>query len=189
MLKLSNGLLSGRYSVPAVAPNPVPSSTVALSESPFTPSKDTEPRFQQGIRPAMFKDLVGKGHAEFATMRQQDSEEFLQHFIDRLRQEAKRKGSPSESEATETFRFALEQKLTCSECKGVSYKTDSADSLSLTVPIKERDVVMNGGEEGAAGVTKSYESAELTKCLDSLVAEEALEYSCPNCQKKVIAVK
>lgn len=36
---------------------------------------------QIGIAPRMFKALVGRGHAEFSTNRQQDAQEFLLHFI------------------------------------------------------------------------------------------------------------
>ncbi len=40
-------------------------------------------RFQypNGIKPEMFKRIVGKGHAEFATKRQQDAQEYLLHVI------------------------------------------------------------------------------------------------------------
>ncbi len=36
---------------------------------------------QVGIAPRMFKALVGQGHPEFSTNRQQDAQEFLLHFI------------------------------------------------------------------------------------------------------------
>lgn len=36
---------------------------------------------QIGIAPRMFKALVGRGHPEFSTNRQQDAQEFLLHFI------------------------------------------------------------------------------------------------------------
>ena len=32
--------------------------------------------------PRMFKQLVGKGHPEFSTGRQQDAVEYFQHFLD-----------------------------------------------------------------------------------------------------------
>ena len=52
--KLSDGLLSGRYSLP-----------VQEDET------ESEIRGQDGIAPAMFKTLIGKGYEEFSTMRQQ----------------------------------------------------------------------------------------------------------------------
>lgn len=36
---------------------------------------------QNGIAPRMFKSLIGKGHPEFSTNRQQDAQEFFLHFI------------------------------------------------------------------------------------------------------------
>ena len=38
--------------------------------------------YQEGIRPAMFKLLVGKGHPEFSTMHMQDALEYLMYFIE-----------------------------------------------------------------------------------------------------------
>ena len=34
-----------------------------------------------GIRPEMFKALVGSGHREFSTKQQQDAHEFLLHLL------------------------------------------------------------------------------------------------------------
>lgn len=53
MSKLAYGMLSGNYSQ-------APASDAASAESG-----------QDGISPAMFKDLIGRGHFEFSTMRQQ----------------------------------------------------------------------------------------------------------------------
>jgi ubiquitin carboxyl-terminal hydrolase 5/13 len=50
------------------------------------------PVFQTGIRPVGFKALVGKGHEEFSTMRQQDSEEFLGHLLSVVRRDLRRVG-------------------------------------------------------------------------------------------------
>jgi uncharacterized UBP type Zn finger protein len=58
--KLASGILSGRYSKPV--------------------DGDAE-NYQQGIKPTMFKSLIGKGHPEFSTKRQQDAMEFLLHLI------------------------------------------------------------------------------------------------------------
>jgi ubiquitin carboxyl-terminal hydrolase 5/13 len=178
MYKISDGLLSGRYSHP--------STSTSSSED-----RDPAKRFQEGIKPNMFKALVGKGHEEFSTMRQQDSEEFLQHLIQQLRQEAKKKGLPEDREATETFRFGMEQKLVCSECKGVRLKVDRADSVSLPVPVKEIEapIVIGEGDGGSAAPTKRYEPVEFASCLDLMTEAEPLEYNCPQCKKPVQALK
>lgn len=36
---------------------------------------------QPGISPVMFRTLVGRGHAEFSTKKQQDAMEFLEHIL------------------------------------------------------------------------------------------------------------
>lgn len=36
---------------------------------------------QVGIAPRMFKALIGRGHPEFSTNRQQDAQEFFLHFV------------------------------------------------------------------------------------------------------------
>lgn len=54
------GLLSGRYS---------------------SPVDGDVSKYQQGIKPSMFKALIGRGHHEFSTKRQQDAVEFLLHLI------------------------------------------------------------------------------------------------------------
>nr|CAG4634620.1 EOG090X0181 [Alona affinis] len=58
--KMAVGILSGRYSKAV---------------------EGQEDQYQQGIRLTMFKALIGKGHPEFSTKRQQDAVEFLLHLI------------------------------------------------------------------------------------------------------------
>ena len=84
--KLADGLLSGRYSHPRPTPSTPPTSTHPPAHDPPTPV------FQAGVRPASFKALVGRGHEEFATMRQQDAEEFFTHFVGAIRRQLKRAG-------------------------------------------------------------------------------------------------
>jgi ubiquitin carboxyl-terminal hydrolase 5/13 len=173
MLKLGDGLVSGRYSVKAKAP------PVATTE--YDTEQDA-PKFQAGIKPSQFKALIGKGHEEFSTMRQQDSEEFLQHLIDRLRSEAKRQGRAEDMEPTKHLRFGMEQRLQCSECKRVGYKVDGVDLASLPVEATEEGV----NDEGK----KLWKQVKLEESLDSLCATETLtDYSCSSCQKKVTAEK
>jgi uncharacterized UBP type Zn finger protein len=37
--------------------------------------------WHHGIRPNTFKLLIGKGHSEFATKKQQDAQEFFLYFL------------------------------------------------------------------------------------------------------------
>jgi ubiquitin carboxyl-terminal hydrolase 5/13 len=172
MLKVADGLISGRYSHIARVPPP--------SHSDFDAPES--PKFQEGIRPSQFKALIGKGHEEFSTMRQQDSEEFLQHLLTKLRAEAKRQGRDEKSEATEIVRFGMEQRLQCTECKRVGYKVDAVDLASLPVEAIEQGV----NEDGK----KLYREQRLEGCIDALCAKEELaDYLCSNCGRKVKAEK
>ena len=64
--KLGVGLLSGKYSQkPAETDN-------ASDEG------------RQGIAPRMFKTLIGRGHHDFSSNRQQDAPEFILHLINIL---------------------------------------------------------------------------------------------------------
>ncbi|KAH9970100.1 hypothetical protein BGW80DRAFT_1333302 [Lactifluus volemus] len=162
MHKLADGLLSGRYSRPRRTDenhqNPQADSAAAAAPVPV---------FQEGMRPVTFKALIGRGHAEFATMRQQDAEEFLTHLLTTLRRYA-RAHPRDDGEPTETFGFALEQRLQCTSCAGVRYRVDAHDVLS---------------------VPTLYEDVALAECVDAAMGIEGLEYKCPNCRRDVSATR
>jgi ubiquitin carboxyl-terminal hydrolase 5/13 len=82
--KVADGLLSGRYSHPANVSSP----RTALGD--VLPHPSPTPVFQLGIKPTMFKALIGKGHEEFATMKQQDAEEFFTHLLTALRRDGQK---------------------------------------------------------------------------------------------------
>ena len=168
MLKLADGLESGRYS--------------HLARPPPPSLHDTEPpKFQEGIRPADFKALIGKGHEEFATMRQQDSEEFLQHLLGRLRAEQQRLGSAVGPDPTQGMRFGMEQRLECTRCHRVGYMVEAVDLASLPV-----EAVQLGEEEGR----KIWQPVDLNSCLRALTRPEELsDYACSHCEARTKAVK
>ncbi|TFK33774.1 ubiquitinyl hydrolase [Crucibulum laeve] len=178
MHKVADGLLSGRYSHPAnfsASPNQSPAVADPLQHTSPTPV------FQVGIKPTGFKALIGKGHEEFSTMRQQDSEEFFSHLISVLRRDMVKHKDRSDQDPTQIFAYATEQRLQCSECGKVRYRTDTTDVLSIPVPANEKG-------KDADGKTL-YEDVQLTDCLDAILGIEQLEYSCPGCKKGVDALK
>lgn len=198
MSKMADGLLSGRYAVPHV---PEPSDALAGSDA-AEGDDEAPPRvqFQEGIRPAMFKSLVGKDHPEFSTMRQQDAGEFLAHLLEYIRRAAKQLGA---DEPTGIFGYAVQERLECTECHGVRYRSQKDEMLSLQVPVKERQVMdvesvpEKGGASGAARTTYEqdkerkveYEPVELARCLEDYTHPIEIEYNCPACDKKVKAIK
>ena len=171
MHKLADGLLSGRYSVPSTT----------QEVSPLSHDSPTSV-FQDGVRPVGFKALIGKGHEEFSTMKQQDSEEFFTHLLKVLRRTSKRaQGVAGEVDPTQIFTFAMEQRLQCTSCNKVRYRNDELDIVSVAVPAIEESKDAEG--------KVIYRDVLLTDTLEILTGDEGLEYSCPQCNKTVVAYK
>lgn len=163
--KVADGLLSSRYSKPDT-------DVIASADSSELPH-------QKGIAPAMLKHLVGRGHAEFSTMRQQDAFEFLLHLFKLI---TRSQHSASLPDPVESFRFAMEQRLQCLSCKKVRYKVDEQDNISIPVPIRRLPKATNGvnNEEEK----EQFESVTLKECLDSFTAETTVELTCASCGSK-----
>ena len=171
MHKLADGLLSGRYSVPS-----------STQEIPPLSHDSPTPVFQDGVRPMGFKALIGKGHEEFSTMKQQDSEEFFTHLLKVLRRTSKRtQDAAGEIDPTRIFAFAMEQRLQCTSCNRVRYRDDELDTVSVTIPAVEESKDADGNI--------IYRDVSLTDTLEILTGDEGLEYTCPQCDRVVIAHK
>ncbi|CAD7697819.1 unnamed protein product [Ostreobium quekettii] len=92
------------------------------------------------VRPQFFKTLVGRNHAEFATMNQQDAGEYFRHVlkvmdvaeqgaVDRLQLSGQ---LPTSSD----FKFQLQTRTECQESGHVSYKTEVENMLALKIPLE-----------------------------------------------------
>ncbi|KAI1262600.1 hypothetical protein F5Y18DRAFT_146776 [Xylariaceae sp. FL1019] len=158
--KMADGLLSGRYSKP--------DSEVVASES------SADMIYQKGLAPSMLKHLIGRGHAEFSTMRQQDSFELLQHLVKLITRSTH---AAPHGDPTQPFRFLMEQRLQCISCKKVRYSSTEQDNVFIDVPIEK--LPATDGEGGEA-----YKPVTLEECLDRLTGEEMVELTCPGCQSK-----
>lgn len=163
--KIGDGLLSGRYSKPD-------SDVIASEHSPEAPH-------QKGLSPSMLKHLVGRGHPEFCTMRQQDAFELLQHLF-KLITRSKHE-SPSH-DPTRPFRFVLEQRLQCLSCKKVRYMTNEQDSIFLDVPLEKLPAAEGGAKDANTG--DAYREVALKECLDRYTAGEVVELTCAACGSK-----
>ncbi|RMZ75625.1 hypothetical protein DV738_g5367, partial [Chaetothyriales sp. CBS 135597] len=164
--KLADGLLSGRYS------HPDTTSQTEL-DSPQT-------AHQRGLGPAMFKSVIGKGHEEFSTMRQNDAFEFLQHMIKRIRIS----NSSTADDPTSSFKFVMEQRLQCLGCKRVRYSSLEHDGISVPVPARQKQHTANGDANGDAPTSPTYEAVTLKECLDIYTAPTEVTYSCAACGSK-----
>jgi ubiquitin carboxyl-terminal hydrolase 5/13 len=170
--KVADGLISGRYSKP--------DSDVFVSES------SPEVPHQRGIAPAMLKHLIGRGHAEFSTMRQQDAFELLLHLLKLI---SRSQHVAPLKDPVDAFRFAMEQRLQCVGCKRVRYRTDEQENISIPVPIRrvpndvQMEVIDNTGKEKEQQ-KEEFESVSLKECLDIFTAEELVELTCSACGSK-----
>uniref|UniRef100_A0A3B4CS52 Ubiquitin carboxyl-terminal hydrolase n=1 Tax=Pygocentrus nattereri TaxID=42514 RepID=A0A3B4CS52_PYGNA len=118
--KLGYGVLSGEYSKPTPDPGD-------------DPSASSEPRGDQvGIAPRMFKALVGRGHPEFSTNRQQDAQEFLLHFINMVERNCRSGANPSEA-----FRFLVEERIVCQQSQKAKYTQRVDYIVQLPVPMDQ----------------------------------------------------
>lgn len=158
--KMADGLLSGRYSKPEQHVG-----------------SDAEVTHQQGLAPSMLKHLIGRGHVEFSTMRQQDAFELLQHLFKLITRSQHRGGL---EDPTTPFRFVLEQRLQCLGCRKVKYSTNEQDSVFIDVPLEKLPPAQ--GEPGDAG--DKYKPVTLKQCLDNLTAAERVELACSACGSK-----
>ncbi|THC90816.1 hypothetical protein EYZ11_009719 [Aspergillus tanneri] len=119
----------------------------------------------------MFKHLVGRGHEEFSTMRQQDAFEFLLHIFKTINLSKHPQGLEN---PIKYFSFAMEQRIQCLSCKRVRYKVDEQDNVSIPVPAR-RLAPPNEPSVGQFAPVGFYE------CLDAFTAEEKVELVCPCC--------
>nr|CAG4638254.1 EOG090X0181 [Cyclestheria hislopi] len=117
MAKLAVGILSGKYS-----------QSVSVEEGEEAP-------FQFGIKPFMFKSLIGKGHPEFSTKRQQDAVEFLLHLINVMERHVRNLPSSPQSPA-ESFKFRVEERLQCMASGQVRYTYRPEYHLPVPVPLE-----------------------------------------------------
>ncbi|XP_052819393.1 ubiquitin carboxyl-terminal hydrolase 5-like [Mya arenaria] len=161
--KLGHGLLSGDYS----------KSPEGGDENNLAPS---------GIRPQMFKTLIGRGHPEFSTKRQQDAQEFFLHLLSQLEKNNRGQLNPSEC-----FKFKVEERVECSVSKKVKY-TERTDFL-LPLPVPMEAATNNDAVQAWEIKKKELESSKqnidpkeivrpkipMQSCLESFAATEVVE--------------
>ena len=172
--KVADGLLSGRYSHPD-------------SDMPASEEVVEQPH-QKGLAPAMLKHLIGRGHSEFSTMRQQDSFEFLLHLLKLVsRSQQSAKGTYKDvSDPVDAFRFVMEQRLQCQSCKKVRYRQDEMENISVAVPIQripQKDTQMGEGDKETEA-KEEFEPVTLQQCMDDFTMSETVELTCSACDGK-----
>ncbi|KAJ6950298.1 ubiquitin carboxyl-terminal hydrolase 14-like [Populus alba x Populus x berolinensis] len=121
LTKLAHGMLSGKYSVPALENDDKANAVTSTSNK------------QEGIPPRMFKAVIAASHPEFSSMRQQDALEFFLHFLDQV--ERVNGGKPA-LDPSRSFKFGIEERILCPSGKvGFNRRLDYI--LSLNIPLHE----------------------------------------------------
>lgn len=116
LIKLYDGLNSGRYSKPSGLKGDL---------------------YQEGIRPDSFKNLIGENHPEFRTNKQQDANEFLLYLFDKLDKEYG-------LNLNRDLKFVLASKLVCNSCHNGLMTRELVDTVSVPVDLKVASVDENG---------------------------------------------
>ena len=155
--KLAIALASGRHS-----------SQKWTAPLELEPGRFTEPQqYQDGVRPAMFKAVVGKGHPEFSSPHQQDALEYFQHVVT-LTERAEKASGQAGSSPTSVFEFQLRTKIKCLQCQKIRFNDATQNSISTTIPIDHT-------EDGPELVVPWQ------KLLSSFSDPEFVEFNCPQC--------
>ncbi|XP_078616117.1 ubiquitin carboxyl-terminal hydrolase 5-like isoform X1 [Branchiostoma floridae x Branchiostoma japonicum] len=170
MAKVGYGLLSGTFS------NPPEEEMAAAAAAP--PAK----KVQNGITPRMFKTLIGKGHPEFSTNRQQDAQEFFLHLINIIDRHSRGTFNP-----TVSLKYMAEERIQCVQSGKVRYKQRSDYLLSLPVPVELADnreelVVYETRKREKESKGEKMDPKELVRaklslrtCLDSWAEPESIQ--------------
>ena len=137
MAKLSHGMLSGTYS-----------KREELKDEESFKTDETKGKLQRkqvGLKPRMFKALIGRNHPEFATMKQQDALEFLQHVLDVVE---KREHAISQNrlDPSKNLRFKVVERLECLSSHQVKYTYRYDNTVQLKIPL---DKAINQAEVNA----------------------------------------
>uniref|UniRef100_A0A6Q2YFF2 Ubiquitin carboxyl-terminal hydrolase n=1 Tax=Esox lucius TaxID=8010 RepID=A0A6Q2YFF2_ESOLU len=134
-----NSVMQVIFTVPDFQSKYVSNIDKIFDDAPSDPTQDfkTQKDFcfqgdQVGIAPRMFKALVGRGHPEFSTNRQQDAQEFLLHFINMVERNCRSGANPSEA-----FRFLVEERIVCQQSQKAKYTQRVDYILQLPVPMDQ----------------------------------------------------
>lgn len=100
------------------------------------PQKDDPTAPLNGLVPRQFKNVIGKGHPEFSTMRQQDALEFFQWLLETIKKD-EQKRSKGEKSVSQLFEFEVEERIQCTSSNKVSYKRRLDNSISLPIPLSK----------------------------------------------------
>eukprot|EP00668_Euglena_longa_P000714 GGOE01000863.1.p1 GENE.GGOE01000863.1~~GGOE01000863.1.p1 ORF type:complete len:816 (+),score=202.42 GGOE01000863.1:65-2449(+) len=178
---------------------------MALHSNRYTEDLSTEEEDLNAahVVPFMFKRLVGKGHVEFSSDRQQDAAEYFQHLLEIInrteRQHSHRLGG--DIKTAELFKFEMEIRTECTRSHKVRYSQTEHSMLDVPVPMEcainkpeydeyraKRQRV--GDEDSKKDVDPVLAKVPFDACLQKFAAEETItDFFSSALQSKGEAVK
>ncbi|PVU94928.1 hypothetical protein BB561_002170 [Smittium simulii] len=129
------------------------------------------------IQPRMFKEIIAKNSDLFSQSGQQDAYEFFIYMLKNI-SIAEKSIDNAFNDPTEVFDFYTEEKLQCTNCKGV--KVIQQKTNSLTLPL-----ISNNTSE-----TTEELNVTIDDCFKDLCKAEIIDgYFCHNCQSAQTVTK
>jgi ubiquitin carboxyl-terminal hydrolase 5/13 len=209
MSKVATALLTDRYVPPASdaewvvvgqgTPGSNSSTTAAAAAAAAKASKSAEDAGKLSlpekyiVAPRMFKHLVGRGHADFSSGRQQDAQEYFQFLLAAF-SKAERTMLPRINQVGSTttsglFEFKVESRWQCTTTGQVRYKEALENTLNLVIPLhratnkaevesRQESKRQRVGEDGSAGSTEEdlRLHVPLAACLESAFGESTVDF-------------
>lgn len=147
------------------------------------------PGQESGVRPGLYKAIIGQGHPEFSSSRQQDAHELYLHLVSLLEKDERRLGS----KVTNDVSFEVEERIQCNASNKVLYQTRRDCCLSVPVPLESASnfAAAKAWEESkeTSGEAVKY-SLSLMDCLRSMgESETVLDFFSPAINGKTTANK
>uniref|UniRef100_A0AAX7VTY8 Ubiquitin carboxyl-terminal hydrolase n=1 Tax=Astatotilapia calliptera TaxID=8154 RepID=A0AAX7VTY8_ASTCA len=171
-----NSVMQVLFTIPDFQSKYVSNIDKIIDEAPSDPTQDFKTQGDQiGIAPQMFKALVGRGHPEFSTNRQQDAQEFLLHFINMVERNCRSGSNPSEA-----FRFLVEERIVCQQTQKAKYTQRVDYIVQLPVPMdqatntEELQEAERRREEGDSSAPTVRAQIPFTACMAALSEPEIL---------------
>uniref|UniRef100_A0A8C9VY85 Ubiquitin carboxyl-terminal hydrolase n=1 Tax=Scleropages formosus TaxID=113540 RepID=A0A8C9VY85_SCLFO len=196
-----NSVMQVLFTVPDFQRKYVSNIEKIFEDAPSDPTQDFKTQvifceqWYLGIAPRMFKALIGRGHPEFSTNRQQDAQEFLLHFINMVERNCRSGENPSEA-----FRFLVEERIVCQQSQKAKYTQRVDYIVQLPVPmdqatnkeeLQEAERVREAAEAAGAPTPPAPRACiPFTACLAALSEPETLtDFWSSAVQSKTTATK
>ena len=111
---------------------------IYYAQNPGHYSYITEEKLGQelGIRPIAVKSIIGRGHPEFSSTRQQDAFEFYLHLLSLIVKEERKH---PQSKWSDELTFRVEERIQCNASQKVTYKTRDEFSVSVPIPLEKAE--------------------------------------------------